>query len=90
MKTWLQRPATTRVHIALPYNPFSRNQVYSLSYVEDHDGYAFLAFLAEDEIIQNLPNVGDHGGVEGIILTVEFRFTLHTPKLHVCCFLAHS
>jgi len=45
--------------------------------------------LTENEVLQGLTNVRYYRGIEGVILAVELRFALQTPKFHVHCFLTH-
>lgn len=60
-----------------------------LSYVEYNHGDALAASLAENEILQNLANVGYDGGVERIILTVELRFAFHASNFDMGRLLSH-
>jgi hypothetical protein len=55
--------------------------------VEYYDRDSLAASLAEDEIRQDLANVGYDRGIEGIIFAIEFCFAFHASKFDVCGFL---
>jgi hypothetical protein len=60
-----------------------------LSNVEDDNRDPLAASLAEDEILQDLADIDYCGRVESVILAVELRLALHTPKLDMHGFLTH-
>jgi len=48
-----------------------------------------VAFLAENEILKDLANIGYGRGIKRIVLTVKLRFAFHAPQLDVRCLLTH-
>jgi hypothetical protein len=46
--------------------------------------------LAEDEVLQFLAHVGNHGGVEGVIFAIELCLAIHASKLNMLSLPAHD
>jgi hypothetical protein len=59
------------------------------SNVEDNDRYTLATSLAENEVLQNLPDISDDGGVESIVFAVELRLAFHASELDMRRGLTH-